>query len=270
MEFYTTDVAKRFTIPDIIQIKNNYLNQIYKLDKLDTDINKNLQQINSYRPYRLNFDYYNSKEKPEVGYIDRACWSYLVRLFELHKYMLGTDYDKMQKDIENFKFPDFTLENAEGWILGLKDVIYDNVKTLIKTVFKKLTEDTYYTGSGYSSRKKKKRNNNGVDKRFIISTNDYSAIFGYNWYRPTITDDLEKVSYLLDGKKLPELTLKQKMKQDKKSEYANEYFKIKIYENDNTHYTLTDDLRDKLNLYGPEGAIIGENIKIKIFDKNYF
>lgn len=114
----------------------------------------------------------------------------------------------------------------------------------------------------------------GIKAAFVvvlIDTRDYSSVFGfYSRSRdPSITDDLEKVCYILDGKTLPEVTLKATLRGDKATEGKNEYFSVKICKNQNTHYTLEDETRRKLNLYGPEGAVIGENIKIKVFDKQW-
>jgi hypothetical protein len=47
----------------------------------------------------------------------------------------------------------------------------------------------------------------------------------------------------------------------------NDYFSVKFCKNGNTHYTMNEEIREKLNKWGPEGNIIGENIKIKIFEK---
>jgi hypothetical protein len=266
-----SELIKRHTIQDIYQFKLKYLNQLKAFQELETDITATLKTIsdNAYVPFRLDWNYNSYSKDREVQYIDRICWRYLTQMFELHKYMLCTDYDKMSKEIDEFKTPEFNIDNAGGWVAGLKELIYNNVETLIKSVFERITNETYYTGSGYSSRKKKKRNNNGIDKNFIISTDDYNKIFGYGWgwNKPSITDDLEKVCYIMDGKTVPEQIIKLEMKQDKKVEAENAYFKIRVCHNGNTHYTLFDDSRNKLNLFGAGKGIIGEDIKIKIFDK---
>lgn len=125
--------------------------------------------------------------------------------------------------------------------------------------------EKYMLCSDYAPRKK--RNNNGVDKRFILRTGDWSMMFAYWGERPTVTDDLEKVCYLLAGRTLPEKTAKALMRAEKREEYSNEFFAIKVCRNGNTHYTLSDEIRDKLNRYGPEGAVLGEDIKIKIVER---
>ena len=267
MESTENEIVIRHDIPAIYRIKLKFLGQIKAFQELEQVIEITVKEIEGSAPYRVDYRYGDFSKCREIKYIDRICWRYLVNLFELYKYMLCTDYEKMKDQIEDFNFPEFTIENAEGWLAGLKDVIYDNIRTLIKTVFENITEDTYYTGSGYSNLKKKKRNNNGIDKNFILTTNDYSRIFGYYSSKPTLTDDLEKVCYIMDGKTVPEITLKQIMRQEKKVEFTNDYFKIKICQNGNTHYTLFDESRNKLNLYGAGKGIIGEDIKIKIFEK---
>ena len=261
------DIVKRHDIPDIYRIKLKFLEQLKAFQELEIVIEKTTDELEGHSPFRVDYRFDNFNEHSEIKYIDRICWRYLVSLFELYKYMLCTDYEKMKKQIETFDFPEFTVKNAEGWLDGLRGVIYDNIRTLITSVFKSVTEGTYYTGSGYSNQKKKKRNNNGIDKNFILHTNDYN-MFGY-YDRPTVTDDLEKVCYIMDGKTVPKVTLRQKMRQDNKTEFENDYFKIKVCHNGNTHYTLFDNSRDKLNYYGSDNSKIGENIKIKVFEKRW-
>jgi len=137
---------------------------------------------------------------------------------------------------------------------------------LIEDVFNRITNEDYFTGSGYSNRTRKKRNNNGIDKHFIITTNDH---YHLGWYsgKPTITDDLEKACYILDGQSVPEITIKETMRRGKIWESENKYFRIRVCKNGNTHYWLHDDIRNKLNLYGARKGIIGENIKIKVFEE---
>jgi len=259
------DLVKRKTIPDLYTLKLNLLDKIKQVQTIESETDKAFDDILSYKPYRIEYRFGVYGENQEEKYIDKCCWTYLIRIFELEKYMLCTDYEKLKKQIEDFNFPVFNIENAEGYINSLKDIIYDNVKTMLKQVYETIIESTYYTGSGYSNRGKKKRNNNGIDKMFILTTYDYSNIFGY-YTRPTITDDLEKLCYILDNKKLPVDTIKNKMKGNGVSEYMNDYFKIKTCKNGNTHYWLTDAIRNKLNLYGADNSRIGENIRIKIFE----
>ena len=259
--------VKRKTIAEIFQIKLDLLQKLEEIDKLDTSLDLEFQEIKGYRPYRISYQFDVYGEKRQEKYIDRTCWNYLIRFFELEKYMLCTDYEKMQKQIDGFDFPVFSIENAEGYIAILKDIMYDNVKTMMKSVYERITDSCYYTGgSSYNSSTKKKRNNNGIDSNFIITTHDYSRIFGYYRDNPTITDDLEKLCYILDGKKLPSNTIIYQLRGDKFAEGSNDYFKIKCCKNGNTHYTLQDDIKNKLNLYGGDPSRIGENIKIKVFD----
>jgi hypothetical protein len=265
------ELAPRFTIPDILRIKHECLRYMEMIDTTEQTLRGFFEQIHGHQPYDIRWNFRVFGEDRAEKYVDQTCWRYLARLFELEKYMLCTEYERMQKDIENFNFPQFTQENAEGWLNGLKALIHENVKTLIKKVYSNVVNGTYYTGSGYSSREKKKRNNNGIDKHFIIQTGDYSRIFGYCYYsgQPTITDDLEKVCYLLNGETLPKSTLKSIMYADKVDNASNEYLKVQLCKNGNTHYWIEDETREKLNLYGPEGHEIGEDIRIKVFDKRF-
>lgn len=261
------DIQERHTIKSIYQIKCIYLQQIKELEKLDDEIKSNMEHLNGFEPYRIEYRFGITGEDRHVKYIDRACWKYLIDLFELQKYMLCTDYDNLINQVYyKFEFPEYTIENAYGWMESLRDVIYDNVRTLVKTVFERATTECYYTGSGYSNRKKKKRNNNGIDEKFILTTHEHSDIFGYR-IEQTFTDDLEKACFLLDGKQLPKYTLKDCMRKERMSEHGNDYFDVKIHKNGNTHYHIHNkEILNKLNIYGSESAIIGEDIKIKILE----
>ena len=192
-------------------------------------------------------------------------WRYLINLYHLEKYMLCTEYEKMRTEIEEFKTPDFTVENAEGWIAGLRGLIYENVRLMCKRVYDELINGTYRTGNNWNN-PKKKRNNDGVDSWFILSTHDYSRIFGHWMSRPTVTDDLEKVCYLLDGKSLPDRTVIDQAKIDGAQEVVCPYFTVRFCKNGNTHYKLTDETRERLNRIGPDGNLLGEKIKIRIME----
>ena len=266
------DIVKRLTVDDIYKIKLEHLRNVGLLKSTFEKIYIGLNPIHAYSGYylddRSNFKYQeNSTEKN----IDYYCWMYVVGLYHLEKYMLCTEYNKMMKEICNGKTPVFNPENAKMWLHGLRELIYENIKTMIESVFEKLMTKKYGTGN-----KIKKRNNNGIDKNFIITTRDYQSIHGYYSYsfgtnNPTVTDDLEKVCYILDGKNLPEITIKMKMKNNSTYdcrcvEMENAYFKIKTCKNGNTHYTINDDIRNKLNKLGADSSIIGENIRIKEFE----
>ena len=172
----------------------------------------------------------------------------------------------MMGQISDYNFPEFTQDNAQAWLESLKAQVYESVEKLIKDVFNRITGKTYYTGSGYSGRQEKKRNNNGIDKNFILTTYDFRAVFSYS-DSPTITDDLEKACYIIDGKYVPDKRLKEVMRSDKSSTGENDYFALKVCKNGNTHYTMKEDIRQKLNLYGAGRGVISDGIKIKIFDK---
>lgn len=261
-----SDVSIRLDVQSIFAIKVKYIQLMNKIIQTDKEIGEALEPIHGYAPYRLDYRFDDCHERRIDRNIDQTCWNYLIRLYELEKWMLCTSYEDVMRDIKEFKMPEFTIDNASGWVLGLKALIHDNVKTLIKQVYQSITQEKYRTGGGYSGQIKK-RNNNGIDKHFIITTNDYSRIFAYWHSKPTVTDDLEKACYILDGKSLPDTTLINKAKGEKLSEVENDYFKVVFCRNGNTHYTMKDDIREKLNRWGPTGNVIGENIKIKIFEK---
>jgi hypothetical protein len=263
--FEETDIAPRHTVESMVALKAEILANLNEMERRSEAVNnlfKGLDDRGSI--HRIEYDYRGYGEGILEKSVDQRFWRYLVQLFSLEKYMLCTDYQKLKKEIEEYHFPRFDAESAQGWLAGLKGLIHDNVTTLVHSVFDAITQGTYYVG-GYSG-SQKKRNNNGVDTRFILHTADY-RVLSYWSTDPTVTDDLEKVAYILDGKTLPEETLKSRMRTEKTLEAGNDYFRIKVCANGNTHYTLTDSLRDKLNKYGPSGAIIGEDIKIKIIER---
>jgi hypothetical protein len=262
-----TEIIKRPTVEDLFRLKLRSLARIQLINDTERELDKELEEIGGHTPGSIDwrFDYHGHKSGAEKC-IDRMCWRYLVQSFHLQKYMLCTEYDKMVKEIEDFQTPDFTPENAAAWIDGLKDLVHENVKSMIRSVYDKIINDHYWTGGRYRGQKKK-RNNSGVDRHFIILTNDYSNTFGWGYYRnhPTITDDLEKVCYILDGLTIPDKTIKARMASDKTEEGENEYFHVKFCKNGNTHYTMKPGTLEKLNRIGPDGNLIGDKIWIKIF-----
>lgn len=266
-EAETKELVVRKNIYDLVQIRRQTLGAIETMRKADKEVDEFMESILSYNFYNLiRLSQSRTYSDFDAQEVDKRLWQYLIKIYNLEKYMLCTEYEKMCKQIEDYNFPEFTIDNAEGWLLSLKAVIYDNVQKLIEDVFDRITRETYRTGSGWYNSVKKKRNNNGVDKFFILSTQDHCAM---RWYsgRPTITDDLEKACYIMDGKELPETTIKSLMSRGKIWESENDYFWIRICQNGNTHYKIKEPILTKLNLYGARKGVIGENIKIKIFEK---
>lgn len=256
------------TIIDIEAKKNQMIANCREMERLYED-NKNLSNsIDGYDPLSFKYNQYYSPDNYEK-YINRMCWRYIVGIFDLQKYMLCSEYDKMMKKIEENDIPDFNRETVLGWIAGLKQLIHDNLNTLVKQVFEQITKEKYYTGPGGWNGQQKKRNNNGVDKFFILTTCDFRRVFGY-YHDITITDDLEKCLYILAGKQLPEESIKDIMRKEKVSEYENEIWKIKVCKNGNTHYWINDEkILNLLNRIGSGGETIGENIKIKVFPSRF-
>lgn len=259
------EILLRKSIYEINQIKIELLEEYNKLILSDKNISSLFEQINTFSNHELTFRKCGSHEEDRIEKeIDKEIWFYLIDFYHLEKYMLCTEYDKLKKQIYDYNFPIFNLNNANQWLSALKKVVYENIQKLIDDVFEHITCGTYYTGpNGYI---KKKRNNSGIDKHFILTTHDCSYLGWYN-RGPTITDDLEKACYLIDGKELPDITIKENIKREKRWEGENNYFKILICKNGNTHYWIKDFIRDKLNFYGSKKGIIGENIRIKILEE---
>lgn len=259
-----TELVQRQTINDVWAVRVAVIGKYEKMCELDDEIQKCLETVRGYRFYRFEHQGMATGEKMVQQEVDQRCWMYLVRLYELHKYILCTDYNLMMKELECFKFPEFTPENAVEWLSGLKHLVYESVQKLIESVFQRIVEGTYWVGGWNGD--KKKRNNNGVDKYFMLTTHDNNRL---EWYtdKPTVTDDLEKACYIMDGKTLPDETIKDRMRREKVREIENEYFKIKVCKNGNTHYWLEEIVRQKLNFYGAKRGVIGENVRIKVFEK---
>ena len=257
------------TIIDVFKIKIKMLSNCKNMCRLDKENEQISEGLHGHNPLPLERSRsYHGGTYQE--YIERLCWSFIVNLFELEKYMLCTAYEKMKKDIEENKIPEFTVENVMGWTAQLKSLIHDNLNTLVKTVFEAVTKGVYYTGAVSWKADKKKRNNNGIDKFFILAAGDYNSLYGWHNTSPTLTDDFEKACYILDGKTIPELTIKKIMYADKLSESENKYFKIRICKTGNTHYRMKDEkILELLNLIGSGKQTLGENIKIKIFEKRW-
>lgn len=260
---------KRHTVESLFEWKVSVLAKIAEMQRIEKELSDAFEAIGKYSPVHIDTRYDNYSKHAEEKMVDCECWRYLTGIFYLERYMLCTDYKKLMKEIEEYKTPRFTIENANAWVASLKSLIYENVNTLVKKVFASLTDGTYYTGgSSSSTRAKKKRNNNGVDKQFILWTGDHHRLHSYGG-GPSITDDLEKVCYILSGRSLPELTAIRDMYNTKKDTFENDLFSLRVCKNGNTHYTLSDGVREKLNRFGPSGAIIGENIKIKIIEDRW-
>lgn len=266
MESTETEIDIRKSLPDLVELRALLLQSIENIKKTHKHTDDLLREIGAYNYYRLDRQGNTYGQGNEEKEVDQRLWLYLVRSFHLERYMLCTEHSKMMAQINDYNFPEFTRENAEAWLESLKAQVYESVEKLIKDVFNRITEKTYYTGSGYSNRQEKKRNNNGIDKNFILTTYDFNAVFSYS-SNPTITDDLEKACYIIDGKYVPDKRLKEVMRSNKSHTGENAYFSIKVCKNGNTHYTMKEEIRQKLNLYGAGRGVISDGIKIKVFDK---
>lgn len=259
------DIQVRHTVESLFGLRCKILAEARSLWGAEANLRCLYDSVGGHAPYRLQNTNAIHGEKQDERSVDQSLWRYLVRLYSLEKFMLCTDFEKMRKEIDEFRTPAFTIENANGWLDGLKGLIQDNVNTLIKQVYSEITNGYYYTGGGYRG-EKKKRNNNGIDERFIIYTADYHSIYSYWTDKPSVMDDLEKICYILDGKTLPEKTLRSTLKEKTSFEATNDYMSVKLCKNGNTHFVITSATRDALNRFGPTGTEIGENIKIKVFE----
>jgi len=117
------ELAKRKTIKEIYLIKLDLLSAYSRLEKEDKNISLLLEQVNNYSLHRLEYktNYYGENRIEKE--IDKKLWQYLVDFFHLNKYMLCTEYDKVEKQIEDFNFPVFNLENVDIWLSNLKKIV---------------------------------------------------------------------------------------------------------------------------------------------------
>lgn len=261
-----SNIQTRHTVESLYALRCSTLECAKTLWAMDKELHAKYEEVAGHSPYRVeNYNRIYDCVSQDQKSIDQALWRYLVRLYNLEKFMLCTDFEKMVGEIDRYQTPDFTIENANGWIAGLKGTIRDNVNILVKKVYAEITSAHYFTGGGYRG-EKKKRNNNGIDKIFIIYTADWSTIFAYWQDRPSIMDDLEKVCYILNGKSLPDKTLRHMMRDSREATASNPYMSVKLCQNGNTHFTIEETTLALLNRFGPSGAVIGENIKIKVFE----
>ena len=252
------ELAKRKTLLDLIETKAKLVQEMKNLHKQDQLLESAFKEVDGYRPYRIE---YNERYQTDEQIIDKAMWRYLVKYFHLKDFMLSTDYEKLENQVEHNQTPSFNLDNAGAWIADMKNMINRGVQGLAESVYNRIINAPYWTSGNI----KKKRNNMGLDSFFILTTGDYKE----QWYtyheRLTITDDLEKLCYLLDGENLPEPGLKNLALRTKVMEIECPYFKIKMCKNGNTHYFLTDETVARLNKIGANSNIIGTDIKIKVF-----
>lgn len=262
-----SDIQVRHTVESLFALRCKILTEARELWAVEKKLRDDYTEIDGHAPYRLeNTNRIHGVNQDEKS-VDQAMWRYLVRLYNLEKFMLCTDFAKMTDEIDTFRTPEFTIENANGWLDGLKELIRNNVDVLIKQVYADITNGHYYTGGSGCRGDKKKRNNNGIDARFILYTADYQSIYSYWTAKPSVMDDLEKVCYILAGKTLPEITLRSTLKAKQSLEAANDYMSVKLCRNGNTHFTINEETRAALNRFGPTGTEIGENIKIKVFER---
>lgn len=257
-------IEKILTVDELLMIKYRLDATIDAIQQGKEDLHAELEKVEGYAPREYSTSYNTKADKKEV---EKYLWLYLLRAYRVEQYILSDEFNEIQKSVYDEEAPDFTESNVRGWIDGLAERMYSGAVALVKKVYSELVNGTYHVG-GWNG-EKKKRNNNGIELNFILSTYDYSLLYDYHNSKPTITDDLEKACYLLDGKQLPDQRLKETMRLAKATSGKNEYMEITVHKNNNTHYKLTEEARDRLNKYGPAGNEIGEDVKIKILGKGW-
>lgn len=258
------ELEKILTVDELLMIKYRIDNAIDTIRETNVALETELEKVEGHTPRGYGPTRYLKEDKKEA---EKGLWLYLLRAYRVEQYILSNEFNAIQKAVYNCEAPDFTEGNVRGWIEGLSGRMYDGAVALVKKVYSELVNGTYRVGGWRGD--KKKRNNNGIDSTFILSTCDHNMMFGYYQTTPTITDDLEKACYLLDGKQLPAVRLKDVMSKADATTGKNDYMEITVCKNGNTHYKLTEEARARLNKYGPAGNEIGEAVKIKIIKRGW-
>jgi hypothetical protein len=199
--------------------------------------------------------------------IDERSWNYFFGSGRLMDIMSQDDIERFHKKLSD---PDpFTAEEAFKYYNSAEDIAVNSFERLLHSVFEKLTSATYRPGNSWKN-DRKKQNNREIDNYFRMSSSIKKGHFGkweWHYYSVPIYDDLEKVCFLLDGKNPPKQpnTINCRIKSESCNIIGNEYFTITLYLNGNNKVNfLRDDIREKLNKYGPKGNALGVDIKTQI------
>ena len=115
------EIVVRKSIQDVYEIKIKVLAAYQKLQATAKEADQLMEGINNCSFYRIHRDVHDSDERN----VDQRCWMYFIKLYNLEKYMLCTEYQKLRDQITNFDFPVFNVENANSWVLSLKSMVYE-------------------------------------------------------------------------------------------------------------------------------------------------
>lgn len=251
-------LVKRETIQSLILSRNKTLELYSNLKEVHLKL---CQEHSIVKPYEIvKLEFMSRKyDLDEIKEFDKYYWHKLLLLFSIERFMLCTEYEKIKwKILDDCDFLPFTEENVQGFLESCSAWIKDGVNEMLKRVFEQLIDGYYYVG-----KVRKKRNLNGVAKDFILYTFDYNRIAFYR-DSPTITDDLEKLCFLIAGKELPKIGMIQQIEKSKIFTAENDYFSIRVCKNGNTHYKFKDGFEKKINFLYADRTKIGDATKIKI------
>ena len=130
--YMENELKTRLTVTELVDLRERLIVEHDKMYACKDNIQKMFEAINAHDFVVLKISDSNCYEHPIVKSIDQRMWFYMVRLFNLEKYMLCTEYKKLESQICDYDFPEFTLANAEAWLSSVKLLVYENVQKMIE------------------------------------------------------------------------------------------------------------------------------------------
>jgi len=221
----------------------------------------NIDEYMFYDIYKMIFDNTFNLELSEsdikklVQKIDEKCWKYFLDMSRLKEIATRKQIEKIIEDIEKRTIP-FTLESATTYLGDMKSKYVDTIENLVKDVYQHFTGIKYFGNSWKEGRKI--NNAQRIEKVFRCSEpiywETYFSCFKRSYYRSPMFNELEKLCFLLDSKKIPrypDMIEDQLEKKNKKGKIENEYFEVVLYMNGNQKVKfLRLDILDKINQIG--------------------
>jgi hypothetical protein len=199
-----------------------------------------------------------------MKYTDEQLWIHAVNTCGIKKF-LTEDKEKMITEKINKNNIPFSKEVADDLINTVLNNTDNIIASTFKEVFDKLTNVTFYRGSGLNDRVN--NNKKEIEKKFR-----FTAFFGgiTNFYIRSehyqVFNDLETVCRLIDektrleyphriGDKMQAEITKGNMK------YENDYFKVQVFKKGSVLVEFKTDIYKKLNVYGSTHNRITKSLK---------
>ena len=86
------------------------------------ELKKVIEDVYQMKLNILDSKHYLLSKDVKEQYIDRECWKYLIAEY-LEYHISGAEYFGYMRDLDAFKFPQFTIENALYWMNGFQKII---------------------------------------------------------------------------------------------------------------------------------------------------